>query len=140
MIPLYGESEANGKRDVLEGRFIWLALEALKIGTSVVLDFGCWTRDERTALRSLATAIGASCTLVYLPVDPTTQLERVNRRLADTPGETFPMTQADLNEWRANFEVPDASELSDSEASPPPPEWPTWYDWAATRWPSLPDP
>jgi hypothetical protein len=28
MIPLFGEPEAGGKRDVLEGRLIWLALEA----------------------------------------------------------------------------------------------------------------
>jgi hypothetical protein len=27
MIPLFGESEADGKRDVLEGRLIWVALE-----------------------------------------------------------------------------------------------------------------
>ena len=26
MIPLFGESEAGGKRDVLEGRLVWLAL------------------------------------------------------------------------------------------------------------------
>ncbi|GAB1693509.1 hypothetical protein [Krasilnikovia sp. M28-CT-15] len=40
MIPLFGESEADGRRDVLEGRLIWVALEALRVGTSVVLDFG----------------------------------------------------------------------------------------------------
>ena len=30
MIPLFGESDADGKRDVLEGRLIWVALEALR--------------------------------------------------------------------------------------------------------------
>ena len=45
MIPLFGESEADGKRAVLEGRLIWVALETLKQGTSVVLDFGFWSRD-----------------------------------------------------------------------------------------------
>ena len=30
MIPLFGEPDANGKRDVLEGRLIWVALETLK--------------------------------------------------------------------------------------------------------------
>ena len=35
MIPLFGESDASGKRNVLEGRLIWLALEALKLNTSV---------------------------------------------------------------------------------------------------------
>ena len=56
MIPLFGESEAGEKRDVLEGRLIWVALETLKQGTSVVLDFGFWSRDKRSALRWLATS------------------------------------------------------------------------------------
>ncbi len=46
MIPLFGESDAGGKRDVLEGLLISLALEAVKLGTSVILDFGFWGRDE----------------------------------------------------------------------------------------------
>jgi hypothetical protein len=29
MISLFGEPEADGRRDVLEGRLIWVALEAL---------------------------------------------------------------------------------------------------------------
>lgn len=37
MISLFGEPEANGKRDVLEGRFIALAARALHLGTSVVM-------------------------------------------------------------------------------------------------------
>ena len=47
MIPLFGEPMADGKRFVLEGRLISVALQALRLGTSVVLDFGLWGRDER---------------------------------------------------------------------------------------------
>lgn len=71
MIPLYGEPEAGGKRDILEGRLIWLALEVLRLGTSVVLDFGFWARDERSALRWLARSAGVSCQVEYLPVERT---------------------------------------------------------------------
>jgi hypothetical protein len=46
MIPLFGEPEAGGKRDVLEGRLISVALQALRLGTSVVLDFGFWGRGR----------------------------------------------------------------------------------------------
>jgi predicted kinase len=53
MIPLFGEPEADGGRDVLEGRFVWLALRALRLGVDVVLDFGVWSRDERSALRAI---------------------------------------------------------------------------------------
>jgi len=51
MIPLFGEPEADGKRDVLEGLTISLALQLLRISINVVLDFGCWARDERAALQ-----------------------------------------------------------------------------------------
>jgi predicted kinase len=65
MIPLFGlcwrEPLASGRRDVLEGRLISVALQALRLETSVVLDFGFWGRDERSSLRWLARSAGASC-------------------------------------------------------------------------------
>ena len=54
MAPLFGDGEADGKRDVLEGRLIVVAVDALRLGTNVVLDFGLRARDERSALRWLA--------------------------------------------------------------------------------------
>ena len=42
MIPLFGESEADGKRDLLEELLIHAGLCALAVGTNVVLDFGFW--------------------------------------------------------------------------------------------------
>jgi predicted kinase len=45
--------------------------QALRLGTSVVLDYGLWGRDERSALRWLARSAGAACQVVYLPVDKT---------------------------------------------------------------------
>lgn len=139
MIPLFGESEAGGKRDVLEGRLIWLALEALRLGTSVILDFGFWSRDERSALRWLAASAGASCQVVYLPVDRDTQLARIRHRQARTPEETFEVTEEEADGFRAQFEAPDSTELAGADLLGPPPGWPGWGDWAADRWPSLAD-
>jgi predicted kinase len=51
MVRLFGDSMADGKRWVLEGRLISVALQALRLGTSVVLDFGLWGRDPRPASR-----------------------------------------------------------------------------------------
>ena len=73
-IALFGNSigdfqRPGGERWVLEGRLISVALQALRLGTSVVLDFGLWGRDERSALRWLARSARAACHLVYLPVD-----------------------------------------------------------------------
>ena len=137
MIPLFGESGEHGKRDVLEGRLLSLALEALRIGTDVILDFGCWSRDERSAIRRLTESAGASCHLVYLPVDRETQRARIARRQASAPEHTFPMTEADLSRRRARFEEPDAAELAGHDIGGPPPGWPDWPEWAAARWPSF---
>jgi predicted kinase len=138
MIPLFGESLAGDKRDVVEGRFISVALQALRLGTSAVLDFGFWRRDERSALRELASSAGAACQVIYLPVDRGEQLTRIARRQAATPEQTFPLTTAELDRWREEFEAPDAMELTGYGDVPRPPAgWPDWANWAAWRWPSL---
>jgi predicted kinase len=137
-LPLFGESlTANGKRDVLEGRLITVALRTVRLGTSVVLDFGLWSRDERSALRRLAHDAGAPVQVVYLPVEPTVQHARIVDRWTRTPRETFPMPEADVVVWRERFEPPDADELSGGPIPDPPPGWSTWSDWAADRWPTL---
>jgi predicted kinase len=139
MIPLFGESMADGKRFVLEGRLISVALQALRLGTSVVLDYGLWGRDERSALRWLARASGAACRVVYLPVDKDVQLARIARRQATAPHQTFPIGEADVDEWRKQFQVPDTAELDGGEIPRPPAGWPGWPEWAADHWPSCID-
>ncbi|WIX76887.1 ATP-binding protein [Amycolatopsis carbonis] len=139
MIPLFGDSMADGKCWVLEGRLISVALQALRLGTSVVLDFGLWSRDERSALRWLAQTIGASCQVVYLPVDKDVQLARIAHRQETTPHQTFPMREADLDVWREQFQVPDAAELDGGEIPAPPAGWPSWLEWAVGTWPSCID-
>lgn len=59
MIPLFGDHDAGGRRDVLEGRLVSTALQVLALGADVVLDFGLWSRDERAALHHLAPRAGA---------------------------------------------------------------------------------
>jgi predicted kinase len=137
MIPLFGDPMAGGKRFVLEGRLISVALQVLRLETSVVLDYGLWGRDERSALRWLARSAGASCQVVYLPVDKDVQLARITHRQAATPHQTFPMSEADVNQWREQFQVPDAAELNGGEIPGPPAGWPGWPEWAVHHWPSL---
>jgi predicted kinase len=136
MIPLFGDSMADGKRFALEGRLISVALQALRLGISVVLDFGLWGRDERSALRWLARSAGAACQVVYLPVDKDVQLARIAHRQATAPHQTFPMSKADVDQWREQFQVPDAAELGGGEIPSPPAGWPGWGEWAAGHWPS----
>lgn len=136
MIPLFGDPEAVGKRDVLEGRLITVAVQVLRCGVDVVLDLGCWARDERWALRALAECAHAGFEMVYLPVDRRTQLERIERRWSSATHQTYWMSEAEVDAWRAQFEELGAEEMS-ATIGPPPAGWASWYAWAQQRWPSL---
>ncbi|GAA2711843.1 hypothetical protein Apa02nite_084860 [Actinoplanes palleronii] len=140
-LTLFGQEdrheEPGGKRWLLEGRLVALALDTLRLGLDVVLDFGLWSRDERSALRSLAASVGASCEIVYLPVDRDVQWHRIQHRWKHTPEQTFPMAEAELDPWREQFEAPDADELSGTVLPAPPPDHESWLDWAQRFWPSL---
>jgi predicted kinase len=140
MMSLFGlQYERDGwsaSRDVLEGRLITLAIEVLCLRLSVVLDFGLWARDERSALRWLARSVGASPEVVYLPVDKGTQLRRIQSRQHEAPDRNFLITGAQLDEWRAQFEAPDAAELAGVGLPSPPDGYANWTAWAAERWPA----
>jgi predicted kinase len=139
MIPLFGQEQPEGKRNIVEGRLIWLALSALRIGVNVVLDFGVWAKDERSALRALAASAGATCELVLLEVEEEEQWRRVQARPAKDSAIAFEMTKEDLERWQPRFEAPDAAELETSEIGPPPQGFESWESWAAQWWPtSLP--
>ncbi|GHJ48228.1 hypothetical protein Cs7R123_55700 [Catellatospora sp. TT07R-123] len=131
------QARPDGKRWLLEGRLIALAVDALRLRLSVVLDFGLWSRDERSALRWMAASVGASCEIVYLAVEREVQWNRIQHRWKHTPEQTFPMAEAELDPWREQFEVPDADELSGSFLPSPPPRDESWFDWAQRFWPSL---
>jgi predicted kinase len=121
---------------VLEGRLVWLAIRALRLGVNVVLDFGVWSRDERSALRWLAAQAGADCELVYLKVSQAEQRHRVEVRFATEPASTFKLTYEDLEQFRRLFEIPDEDELGSPRIDAPPAGYDTWGAWAAERWPS----
>src|SRR3954467_15484105 len=69
MAPLFSDSDADGRRDILEGRMIWVAHEVLRSNASVVLDFGCWSPEERYAIRFIAESTGARFDLRYVRID-----------------------------------------------------------------------
>ncbi len=138
-IALFGERNPPDERDVVEGKLIQIGMRAAELGVDVVLDFGLWSRDERSALRWIAGAVGARSRVVHLPIDPEEQRRRIAHRFATTPGRTFPISDDELERWRTQFQVPDDDELRGSRVPPVPPEHATWSQWASRRWPSLPD-
>ncbi len=138
MIPLFGESEAAGKRDIIEGRLIWVALRAIQAGVSAILDFGFWSRNERSALVWLAASLGARAVVIYLDVDEPTQVARIGTRFTTAPDSTFALSAEELSRWRALFQIPTDEELAGRSHPQPPLGYNTWSEWASARWPSLP--
>ena len=97
------ESEAGGKRDAVEGLLIGVAMRSLRLGVDVVLDFGVWTRDERTGLRHLAADVGSVTRLHYLSVEPEEQWRRLAAR--DDP-RSFRIARAEMDGYATLFETP----------------------------------
>jgi predicted kinase len=136
MIPLFGDNDAQGMRNVLEGRFIWLALRALRHGRDAVLDFGVWAKVERSALRALAAEAGASCELVYLAIDDEEQRRRRDARAVTDRDATFYVTNDELADYRRRFVPPDNAELSGTDLDPPPSGYDDWRSWVSEWWPT----
>jgi predicted kinase len=139
---LYGHENPASASDVIEGRLIEVGLRALELGNNVVIDFGLWSRDERSALREAAADVGATVVLCYFELTPAEQRRRLDQRRAETPHETWPMSEEELADWAAGFDVPTPGELDGSEPiDDPPAGFSTWAEWRRHRWPSrVPEP
>lgn len=136
MKALYGRENPTSASDVIESRLIQIGMRALELGINVVIDYGLWSRDERCALRQAAADIGAAVVICYFELTPAEQQARLDERLAVAPHETWPMSEQELTEWAAKFDVPTAGELDGSEPiGDPPSGFATWPEWTACRWP-----
>lgn len=138
MAPLFGHSDADGRRDVLEGRLVWVAHEVLVSGSSVVLDFGCWSPDERWAIRVIAERAGAGFVLQHVALDEGERRARATRRWIEAPETTFEMSDADHDRFHRLYRPPSDAELSGEPVPAPPDGFATWEQWASDRWPTLP--
>ena len=138
MAPLFGQSDADGRRDILEGRMIWVAHQVLLSGSGAILDFGCWSPDERYAIRVIAETAGADFSLEYVHTSEQERRRRAATRWLQAPDTTFEMTDADHDHFLASIEPPSRSELDAGPVPPPPPGHLTWLEWASWRWPTLP--
>ena len=93
---LYGRENPPGAQDVIEGRLVEVGLRVLQLGVDVVIDYGLWSRDERSALRQAAADLGAAVELHYFEATPEEQRRRADQRQADAPHTTWPMSDEEL--------------------------------------------
>ena len=136
MKALYGRANPAAASDVIEGRLIQIGMRALELGINVVIDYGLWSRDERSALRHAAGEIGAAVEIYYFELTPAEQRKRLEERLAEAPHETWAMSEQELTEWADKIDIPTAAELEGSEPiADPPSGFATWREWTEHRWP-----
>lgn len=138
MAPLFGDSDADGRRDILEGRMIWVAHQVLTSGSSVILDFGCWSPEERYAIRAIAESVGARFDLRWVSVAEQVRRDRAAARWQSAPESTFPMSDSDHDRFVALCRPPSPDELSYAPLPEPPAGFESWPHWASDRWPTLP--
>jgi predicted kinase len=105
--------ELDRLRDPVE-KIQWeVAQRALVLGIDVVLEFGFWSRAERVYFRSQAEALGAQVELRYLELSRAELWQRLEKRNANLPPGTFPVSEAQLDQWLSAFEAPTPDEFSD---------------------------
>jgi predicted kinase len=134
---LYGLANPSSAADVIEGRLIGIGLRALELGVNVVVDFGLWGRDERSALRQAAADLDAVVEMRYFESTPAEQRRRLDQRRAEAPHTTWHMSDDELTKWAGIISIPTPGELDGSEPiDDPPAGFSSWDDWRMHRWPA----
>lgn len=113
MDALFHTNEVDGRRWVLESELLWgVAARVLALGGNAILDYGCWSEEERELFRTRARELGATTEIVLL--DPPLEVlwERVDKRNADLPPGTFRITRDELKEYSGLFQRPTDDELA----------------------------
>ncbi|MEV4104547.1 ATP-binding protein [Nonomuraea sp. NPDC049649] len=103
---------APGPRDRLEGLFREHALDLARLGQTVILEFGFWSRAERDELRLRARQVGVAVELRYLGASVDELWERLAIRNRSGGAGTAVVTREMIEEWATIFETPDEGELA----------------------------
>jgi predicted kinase len=133
---LFGDENPPSAQAVIEGRLIQIGLRALELGNNVVIDYGLWGRDERSALRQAAADLGAIVEMHHFEITPAEQRRRLAQRQIEAPHTSWPMSDEELTEWAAKIDIPTPRELDGSEPiDDPPAGFATWEHWRNDHWP-----
>ncbi|HEY0816065.1 MAG TPA: AAA family ATPase, partial [Pseudonocardia sp.] len=100
---------------------LWnLAQDIVRLGLSVVLDFGLWAKHERDELRAAARHLGVGVELHYTEAPVHELWRRIEVRNAAPPWNSKPILRSHLEEWVHVFQPPDAAELALFDLPPNP--------------------
>lgn len=102
----------HDKRHTEIENIMWdVAKSVLSLGTSVILDFGCWAQDERDDFRNRAKALGADFKLHYMDVSRTELYRRLEERNRTLPEGVYKIPTTEMDSYVAMFQPPTADEL-----------------------------
>ena len=85
-----------------------LATNLLRLGQTVIIEWGSWAREERDTLRTGARELGASVELHFLDPPIDVLFERIRTRNMESP----PIERQDLLKWSEMFQRPTAEEMA----------------------------
>ncbi|HTX00824.1 MAG TPA: ATP-binding protein [Acidimicrobiales bacterium] len=95
----------------IEAQLWALTQELLAHGQSVILEWGHSKRFERDEKRLGARALGVGVELRYLDAPLEELIARAEQRAASGEWTAAPITGAHMEQWSADFQVPDEEEL-----------------------------
>jgi predicted kinase len=98
----------EGMRAKIEGLQWKFARELLRLGLTVIIEWGTWGRSERDDLRLGARDLGAAVELHYLTAPVDVLFERIQQRGMENP----PIERDALLRWAELFQVPTEEEMA----------------------------
>lgn len=106
-------------RHRLENRFWGHAQDLLRLGATVILEFGFWARSERDDKRLAARGLGVPVELHYLAAPIGELSRRLEVRSREGATGTVPVSRALLEEYAKLFQAPSDDELGLFDEPPP---------------------
>ena len=97
-----------------------VALDLLRAGRNVVIEWGVWAREERDALREAARAVGAPVELHHVSAPLEELWRRIEERDREGRWGARSIERHELEEWATAYEAPTAEELATYD---PPAPW-----------------
>ncbi len=109
----------SGVRSRIEQFQFDLALDLLRAGVNVIIEWGVWVREERDALRHAARAVGASVELRHVSAPIDELWKRLVERDLEGRWGSRSIRRHELDKWAETYEPPTDEELGSYDLPAP---------------------
>lgn len=107
-----GDENHDSRHSIIEDVMWTVAERVLSLGCDVVLDYGCWAKEERDAYRAKAVAIGVDFKMHYMDVSTDELFCRLEQRNKLNSDKTFVIPKEDMEKYIQIFQPPTDDELA----------------------------